>query len=100
MPAPMNGTHHTPADDVAMIGDPDEWPLWPYLPVKRYREGRGLEHGTIVDPDVDHDGPLAAPTLRVTHAMLPDMPKTVGRAMPSVLYANPEAVVADGWRVD
>jgi hypothetical protein len=34
MPRPLNGSHFTSEDDLAMMRNPKDWPLWPYLPVK------------------------------------------------------------------
>jgi hypothetical protein len=35
MPKPINGEFYTQADDELMMITPDEWPRWPWLPLKK-----------------------------------------------------------------
>jgi hypothetical protein len=81
--------------DVAFIMNPNKWPRWPFLPLKRKGEN-GLQVGYLYGDPVTSMGRLAAP-LKIYGGNIfspsPDDP-VVGE------YDSADALVAAGWRVD
>lgn len=71
-------------DHKAFIGEPSRWPMWPYLPLKRWRDGElDCGHITVTDTTtVKVDLPGDGEHCRVIH------------------YADVDALLADGWRID
>lgn len=91
--------------DAAMIRNPDTWPSWPYLPMKK-RDKNGRQWGSVEDKC---GGVLMAteetcknghPTIH--HVYLFGLPKTREefRAAPTTRYDSIEAILADGWVID
>lgn len=89
------------SEDKAFISNPDKWPYWPALPVKRYdktKPGSFPECGLI----------LADTLTRVYHNVsvfgLDEKPgKTWSEKLkdvPTTDYLNLDALLADGWVVD
>lgn len=80
-------------DHLKMIKTPDEWPAWPYLPIKRRDPNGGWPDCRLLW--------IGAPN-RVVEANLFALPKTKEEflALPYTQYDSPEAIVADGWIVD
>lgn len=81
-------------EDAEMIANPDRWPAWPILPVKR----RGW-----MDDDCNLGVVLDEGTRStVYHVNICDLPKTqegwIGAA--KTHYATVEAMLKDGWIVD
>jgi len=86
-------------DDRGMILDPEFWPRWPLLPVKRYPKAGGMECGFLV----------AAENVRWTVflesiyglAKYGQSLKEVAEKIPNKIeYADLDALLADGWIVD
>lgn len=71
--------------DLELMRAVDEWPRWPVLPVKRYRNG------------LPQFGVLA----EVAGAVQPIVYGHIPRGLaPGAEYDSLEALAADGWRVD
>lgn len=78
-------------NDSEMMGNPDKWPLWPFLPVKRRSntvEAKDL--GFLIDDGV---------SLIVYISYLPSGPIDLDQVM-QLVYPNKEAMLKDGWKVD
>ena len=84
---PLNGSHLTAADDIEMLRCQDDWPSWPLLPLKRDADGGGREFGTVT----------ATTPLRV-YAVGANV--GIDGDTPRIDYESPDAIVADGWKVD
>lgn len=90
MPKPLNGEYYTEADDVLMMTTPDQWPQWPFLPLKRRGETKaGLLYG-----DPRDDGRIIVYIVNMFSPML-DL-----KAADQIEYVDAQAAVDDGWRVD
>lgn len=77
-----------------LILNPDEWPVWPFLPVKR--KDSSLENknlGFLVD-EHKKDGKLT-----VYHGMLFNTPMKL-KELPKSTYDDVDALLADGWVID
>lgn len=77
--------------DLEFIADPDRWPMWPLLPLKRHKAGETTPE-CVVCIRTEEGWPI----FNVNPWRLPDyleehLIKT---------YASAEEVVADGWVVD
>ena len=78
--------------DKEFIDDPDRWPNWPMLPVKRRDNSLANKNlGLLIDQ--------GKKTRTVFHVYMFDLPDSFEDA-PKTEYANTDAMVADGWRVD
>lgn len=71
--------------DTEMMQRPDDWPMWPYLPVKRGPN----ELGSIVDA---MDGLKSVVYLGNMYAGI--------NVDHNITYETFEAITDDGWRVD
>jgi len=90
---PLNGEFYTTDDDVEMILTPDDWPLWPLLPLKYRGDDPSLKGRVAYVLDVC----TPPPTIRV---WLKNMHEKARAGDPHINYANATEVVAAGWRVD
>jgi len=84
------------AQEVALISNPDKWPLWPFLPMKRLghvfsREGHGFLHNNRMR------GPHTDATIYMGHLSDVDGPI---KDRETKKYDSIEAMVRDGWVVD
>jgi hypothetical protein len=79
-------------DDLAMMRDPDRWPVWPQLPIKRNKDGAPLELGRLLNTSLKDD--TVAPIVRLGTIFEP------WSNAETIEYPDLEAVVADGWIVD
>ena len=79
--------------DIQMIKRPDEWPQWPFLPIKKYADGGGWPKMAIIQ---------ASDPCTIIEANLFNLPKAEGdfKALPRKTYQSVEDVVTDGWVVD
>lgn len=77
-------------DDTAFIGDPDQWPQWPQLPLKRLVKGQAWPQLGVL---VDTGGPEF---VVVIHSMF----EKSDAETPRCTYNSIAAMRADGWRVD
>jgi hypothetical protein len=69
------------SNDLQFMKDPDRWPRWPLLPVKRGTQmGLMLEHPRVYLRNLWDSTPLAD--------------------VESIKYDTYESVIADGWIVD
>lgn len=81
---------------VAMVMTPDDWPMWPMLPLKRYvalgHPAYPRQTGCLVAGDQD------TPIVYLTSAYQfnPRLVEQYG----NISYGSPEAMVDDGWLVD
>lgn len=73
--------------DLGMIQNPDNWPIWPLLPMKRKVDGQ-LEMGFFLSPS------LYGNTVAFYIGNIHDRQKALELDM------SPEQVIQDGWRVD
>lgn len=86
------------ADHVRMMQNPDDWPVWPVLPVKR-RNSDGSSW-----PELGLMVAIHEYRYRVYHATIPELRQ--GPLAPqlatidSTVYTDAEAIVDAGWRVD
>ncbi len=86
--------------DREFMSNPDLWPCWPLLPVKRHpKDGTGVECGVMVA--------VAGHLTAVFMANMIDLGGTYLKASlfdkPEVVrhvYADVDAIQADGWVVD
>jgi hypothetical protein len=78
-----------PEKDIAGMKDPDIWPQWPLLPLKRYEQGsHRMQTGYLVAQEKDRWSVYLG---NVWAVQITD---------PAQPYDSPEAIVADGWEVD
>lgn len=82
-------------DDMRMVMNPDRWPAWPYLPVKK--RDHNFEDKNL--------GVLIATEPRtwvVYHTNVFDRPTTMAEweALPKTEYPSAYDMLADGWVVD
>ena len=82
--------------DLEGMKNPDIWPQWPVLPVKRHSDEKGIEVGLIVEKD------MKSPVESIVYLnnmfslkSWEDLDK-----MPNLKYESFEALQADGWVVD
>ncbi len=73
------------AKSLATMKNPDEWRLWPFLPLVR-RDGRKPDLGFLVDN--------CAPVVTIGNVFTDSM------STDGVRYESYEAIIADGWVVD
>lgn len=82
-------------DDLKMMKSPDRWPSWPYLPLKRRSKapGRPPETGVLMEDGLREEPVLKfAPGANLFHLDELDVN--------SIVDADPERLVAEGWEVD
>lgn len=82
-------------DDRAFIERPDQWPRWPWLPLKR-------KNSELADKNLGVLIANGAKDYTVYHVNLFDLPMPIERfkASPRTTYLTLDALLADGWRVD
>lgn len=70
-----------------------EWPMWPLLPMKRWRDAEGYQEGVIASgkPVVYRTNIFNIPA---------GMLKDVLPPFDKIEYTSFESMVDDGWRVD
>lgn len=91
MPKPLNGEFYTKDDDALMLTTPNEWPRWPYLPLKKSISEVGFCYG-----DPPEDGRIVV----YLGNMMDPMLGSAGGTRKSKTYASANACVDDGWKVD
>ncbi len=77
--------------DVHMVQAPDNWPQWPFLPMKRYVDGRMT--CTLLMEE-------ARPPYRLYEVNLWATSAEAFRTCKKYEYPTPEAMMQDGWTVD
>ena len=82
------------SDDLDMLKNPGLWPLWPILPMKR----SGWECGVIACARREKDSPVRF--FLWTRGMFEMEPGYLDFDSADKVYADAEAVVDDGWRID
>lgn len=85
------------AEDRKFIMNPDKWPRWPHLPMKRPSKKPGVwpELATLTDNPSNFDGPLKFPvTMRISDGASPFKIKE------EKIFNSVEEILADGWIVD
>lgn len=86
-------------NDKAMILDPNKWPSWPFLPLKKgsYPSLENKRLGVLYHSPVWSDGKV-----HVVHIYMFAPPKTAAElhASPATVYDSVDAMLADGWIVD
>ena len=73
-----------------MILDPDTWPRWPWLTVKK--PAQTMLTGLLCDEHLEGK-------MIIFHAYLYKMPTTM-EGVPTTEYPNVDAMLADGWVID
>lgn len=78
--------------DVEFIKAEEKWPNWPYLPMKRRRDGEEPEFGSIISGSL----------FSIRKGYFRTLPKTLPEllALPTWEYGSIEAMLADGWLID
>jgi hypothetical protein len=91
-PCPLVGAEH----DIAIMRDPDAWPAWPVLPLKR-PAGRYEfpECGFVLDSQVEATDPWV-----VYQGTIYEVQETLRDKSKHLEYDSPEAIVTAGWIVD
>lgn len=88
-----------PDKDLDMMRNPDSWPCWPFLPLKRWVNQR-LSHGflavAVTDPRQSTE-PDAKVFNSSIYMVRPDTPLST---LDCHDYGTLEQVRADGWVVD
>lgn len=85
-------------DDLTFLKDPDSWPNWPFLPIKRRDNSLVRKNlGVLVASEEYAKGHII-----VNHVYLFSLPKTTEdwNACPKTEYDSLEALLRDGWIVD
>ncbi len=83
-------------DDRGMISQPDYWPRWPYLPLKRSVPGQSWpDVGFVVSDSLK--GPLPEPVTVYIGNVL-ERVKLADREQ--VVYPTIDSLVESGWIVD
>ena len=88
---------HIPEEALDFLKDPDRWPLWPLLPIKRSRPKQGPECALMFasgKPEVIF-GDLYALDSRPGESYSEKFAGLQRKEYPTF-----EAMVADGWRPD
>ena len=75
------------------VGDPDNWPMWPFLPLKRIRKGI-LQAGFLFNGSLDDN--TVAPEVYIGTIYDKDM----GPESRRYVYDSIEAVFEKGWKID
>jgi len=88
---------------VGMMQDPDRWPLWPYLPLKRYRPRQDgsfdLESAYLYDVGVMERGQVTRNEVDVT-MHLRSGPGFAPKTDEQVEFVSFTQIVNDGWLGD
>ncbi len=82
---------HSKEEELAMMAQPDRWPAWPRLPLKRRDRKPNL--GYLLETSEV----LAVVYLR---NVFDDRAVDPGSEVPTMEYGSLEAMVDDGWVVD
>lgn len=85
-------------DDRAFIEDPDNWPQWPLLPMKRIDSNQRLECAFIVSGDSGvklYRGNIFAIYERPGNTLAEKLTD-----VPIYKYESVDALLADGWVID
>lgn len=94
----MKATHDRHLHDRNFIANPDNWPCWPFLPVKR--RDNSLENGNlgVLLSTAEHK----AGKMIVYLAYMFDWPQTPEgvKSIKRIEYASVDDLLADGWMVD
>ncbi len=90
MPKPLNGENYTRADDELMMTTPDEWPRWPWLPL---RKTPGWTVGAMFGAP-EPDGSIQIWLVNIFDPLLDSL---AGKEMEE--YASPKEACDAGWRV-
>jgi hypothetical protein len=83
------GTPERREQDLAMMKSPNDWPIWPKLPLKRPGHD---EHGYLINTSVKDD--TVEPKVYMRFIFQEHEPTAFRE------YESLEAVVSDGWTVD
>lgn len=81
--------------DLRMMQDPDAWPRWPVLPLKRSTPDDPLDCAFLMCRFVD-----SGPDPEVWLGTIYEASDLVGDESKHVVYESWDALLADGWRVD
>lgn len=83
----------TPKDDKAFMLDPDGWPNWPILPIKRMHDEH-LEIACLVE------SPTADGHMFFVNSNMHDLEQDLKSRKVVPTLANIDQLVAEGWMVD
>ena len=81
----------TASESLNAFKNPDTWPYWPFLPVKRCK-GKGMPECSVLMAD--------GKQLTVIHVNMYDLRGKDLTKVPQQIYSSHEEMVADGWEVD
>src|SRR4051812_22007198 len=92
--------HKAVRRDLLILGHPELWPRWPFLPVVRRPPGAAAEYGVVVD--LYHLAGLTGFGAAVFRTNLFTLPPTLAGlvAMPRETFDTVEELAAAGWVVD
>lgn len=82
-----------------MILRPSQWPIWPLLPVKRYRLNRLLPECGVIYWGSLTDDPSETSKLTVTFRSIFDT-DVRREEFEQIEYVNVDTLLDDGWEVD
>lgn len=85
--------------ELAMMQDPDRWPKWPHLPMKKYSTTPGAfpeKFGYLID--VDTDASTAGGSVKPILYTYPGEPVPVGTVIEQ--FKTFEELLDAGWVVD
>ncbi|MEM2174360.1 MAG: hypothetical protein QXI58_01865 [Candidatus Micrarchaeia archaeon] len=83
--------------DEKIMKNPDEWPLWPFLPVKRIINDK-YQFGILVDGDPDYENTVILAQMHHHIRSLNDYDKL--KYYPKLKYNSIDEILKDGWVVD
>lgn len=84
---------HGPQKDIEMMSSPEDWPIWPRLPLKR-TDPRGADYGIQVGYLIAIEGQLTTVFLKTIFEK--HDPETEDKKV----YQDVWAIQDDGWVVD
>jgi hypothetical protein len=79
--------------DLEMAKNPNRWPVWPQLPLKRIRDGN-LECGRLIERGGIFTPPRIEPVVYFGTIFEPT------KDAEKITYQDLSAIFDDGWRVD
>lgn len=87
--------------DAQFISDVNQWPQWPFLPLKRWREGHDQEHGFLLDA-TDQEARFVIYKLNMFRLgeLSNDQIEEAYKTCVKYKYDDVEALLRDEWMVD
>ena len=86
--------------DVYFFTHPAEWPVWPFLPVVRYRADGEMDVGVVYDCCGVNGRMGLSATVFLTNVIFMPETEEAFLALPKESFDTPEEMAAAGWCVD